>query len=135
MKTLCTMLMAVAVVLVWSASQVSACEGCGCKDKAKVEAAKAAAPAAAETAPKCVACPKAQAGTDGKAAVKCPGNCKEGCCKGDPAKCAACPAAKTCKAAQADGTAAKACPAAAGETKACGAAAGETKACGAAKAQ
>jgi hypothetical protein len=139
MKTM-WMVLVVAVGLVWSASWVSACDGCGCKGKAKDEAAKAAA---TEAPAKCVACPKAQAAGDGKEAVKCPGDCKEGCCKGackDEAKCAACKAgaeAKGCQA-KADGTAAKSCPAAA-ETKSCGAAktcpaaaAAETKAADAA---
>lgn len=128
MKTV-WMVLAVMGVLAWSASWVSACDTCGCKAKAatgEVQGAKAAT----DGAVKCVACPA------GKTAVKCPGECKAGCCKGDATKCAAC-TKECCKAAAAKGEvckvcAEKGCQAAA---KTCGAAAAatETKTCGAAK--
>jgi len=136
MKTTWMVLLA-AVGLIWSASWVSACDGCGCKVKAKGEAVKAAA---TEAPAKCVACPHAQKGEDGKE-VTCPGNCKADCCKGvcktecakgDAAKCADCPKAckaKTCgAAAKTSDAAGKTCGAPA---KTCGAAA---KTCGAATA-
>jgi hypothetical protein len=120
-----SMAVAVMAAMVWSASWLSACDNCGCKPKAEVAKTDAkGAVVATETAVKCVACPLAQPAEAGKPAVKCPGDCKAGCCKGDATKCATCPAAKTCKAAAA-ATDAKTCGAAA---KTCGAAA--AKGCG-----